>query len=57
MLRIIDDRYPDRRVIVRAVKVQGDGAAREIARGILDLNRLGGVDVIIVGRGWRGADR
>jgi len=51
MLRIIDDRYPDRRVIIRAVKVQGDGAGREIARGIHDLNRLGVVDVIIVGRG------
>jgi exodeoxyribonuclease VII large subunit len=51
MLRIIDDRYPDRRVIIRPVKVQGDGAAREISRGIHDLNQLGAVDVIIVGRG------
>ena len=51
MLRIIDDRYSDRRVVVRAVKVQGDGAAREIARAIHDLNRLGGVDVMVVGRG------
>jgi len=50
MLRIIDDRYPDRHVIIRPVKVQGDGAAREIARGIYDLNRLA-VNVIIVGRG------
>jgi exodeoxyribonuclease VII large subunit len=31
--------------------VQGDGAAREIAAGIAELNRLGGIDVIIVGRG------
>jgi exodeoxyribonuclease VII large subunit len=51
MLRIIDDRYSDRRVVVRAVKVQGDGAAREIARAIYDLNRLGGVDVMVIGRG------
>jgi exodeoxyribonuclease VII large subunit len=51
MLRIIDDRYPDRRVIIRSVRVQGEGAAREIAQGIYDLNRLGGIDVIIVGRG------
>jgi exodeoxyribonuclease VII large subunit len=51
MLRIIDDRYSDRRIIVRAVKVQGDGAAGEIARAIHDLNRLGDVDVMIVGRG------
>lgn len=51
MLRILGDRYPDRRVVIRPVKVQGDGAGREIADGIADLNRWGGVDVIIVGRG------
>jgi exodeoxyribonuclease VII large subunit len=51
MLRIIRDRYADRRVVIRPVKVQGDGAAREIAQGIADLNRFGEVDVIIVGRG------
>ncbi len=51
MLRIIDDRYPDRRVVIRPVKVQGDGAAGEIARAITDLNRLAAIDVMIVGRG------
>ncbi len=34
MLRIIGDRYPDRRIIVWPVKVQGEGAAEEIAAGI-----------------------
>lgn len=51
MLRILDDRFPDRRVVVRAVKVQGDGAAAEIAEGINDLSRSGLVEVMIVGRG------
>ena len=51
MLRIIGDRYPDRRIVVCPVKVQGDGAAREITDGIDGLNRFGAVDVIIVGRG------
>jgi exodeoxyribonuclease VII large subunit len=51
MLRIIDDRFPERRVIVRAVKVQGEGAAAEIAEGIDDLSRSGLVEVMIVGRG------
>jgi exodeoxyribonuclease VII large subunit len=51
MLRIIGDRYPDRRIVVCPVKVQGDGAAREIAEGIFCLGRFAGVDVIIVGRG------
>jgi exodeoxyribonuclease VII large subunit len=51
MLRIICDRYSDRRVVIRPVKVQGQGAATEIAEAIADLNRYGAVDVIIVGRG------
>jgi exodeoxyribonuclease VII large subunit len=51
MLRIIRDRYPDRCVVIRPVKVQGDGAAREIAEAIADMNRLGTIDVMIVGRG------
>ncbi|HEY1265620.1 MAG TPA: exodeoxyribonuclease VII large subunit [Candidatus Binatia bacterium] len=51
MLRILDDRFAQRRVIVRPVKVQGDGAAAEIAEGIADLSRSGLVEVMIVGRG------
>ncbi|HET9295911.1 MAG TPA: exodeoxyribonuclease VII large subunit, partial [Candidatus Binatia bacterium] len=50
MLRIIRDRYPDRRVVVRPVKVQGVGSAREIAAAIADLCTTG-VEVMIVGRG------
>src|SRR2546426_6367075 len=51
MLRILGDRYPDRRIVIRPIKVQGDGAAREIAGAIADLNRFGAVDVMIIGRG------
>jgi exodeoxyribonuclease VII large subunit len=51
MLRIIVDRYPDRRIVVRPVKVQGEGAAEEIASGITELGGSGHVDVMIVGRG------
>jgi exodeoxyribonuclease VII large subunit len=51
MLRIIGDRYPDRRIVVRPVRVQGEGAAEEIAAGIIELARSGNVDVMIVGRG------
>jgi exodeoxyribonuclease VII large subunit len=50
MLRIIGDRYSDRRVIVRPVKVQGDGSANEIAAAISDLCTTQ-VEVMIVGRG------
>jgi exodeoxyribonuclease VII large subunit len=51
ILRILGDRYPDRRIVIRPIKVQGDGAAREIAGAIADLNRFGAVDVMIIGRG------
>ena len=51
MLRIIRDRYTDRRVVIRPVRVQGEGAAKEIAEAIADLNCFAGVDAIIVGRG------
>ena len=51
MLRIIDNRFPDRRVVIWPVKVQGAGAAEEIVAGITELGRSGEVDVMIVGRG------
>lgn len=51
MLRILGDRFPERRVIIRPVKVQGEGAAQDIAEGIRDLGASGKVDVMIVGRG------
>ena len=38
-------------LLLRPVRVQGVGAAAEIAEGIADLNRQADVDVIIVGRG------
>ena len=44
ILRILGDRFPNRRVVVRPVKVQGDRAAQEIASAIRDLNRLGGIE-------------
>ena len=51
MLKIIKGRFPDRHIVVRPVKVQGTGAAREIASAIRDLNICGNIDVMIVGRG------
>ncbi len=51
MLSIIGERFPERRVVIRPVKVQGQGAATEIARGIRELDESGVADVMIVGRG------
>ena len=51
MLRVISRRFGEIHIVVAPARVQGDGAAAEVAQGIRELNGLGGVDVIIVGRG------
>jgi exodeoxyribonuclease VII large subunit len=56
MLEILSRRWPAAEVWVCPVKVQGDGAAQEIADAVRRLNRLHAagavaIDVLIVGRG------
>ena len=51
ILNVLKRRFASLNVLLYPVRVQGDGSALEIARALDDMNRLGGVDVIIVGRG------
>lgn len=58
MLNIIERRFPRVRLLIYPVKVQGEGAAEEIAAAIRHLNEaapsvfgVSGIDVMIVGRG------
>jgi len=51
MLRILRDRWPAARVLVRPARVQGPGAGVDVAIGIYDVQRVPDVDVVIVGRG------
>ena len=51
ILRILKNRNESVSVVVAPARVQGDGAAVEIAAAIEMLNALGDIDVIIVGRG------
>jgi exodeoxyribonuclease VII large subunit len=51
MLHILRRRFENIEVALYPVKVQGAGAADEIAQGIRYLGEKGGVDLIIVGRG------
>jgi exodeoxyribonuclease VII large subunit len=51
MLRIIGRRFGEVHIVLAGARVQGEGAAAEVAQGVRELNALGGVDVIIVGRG------
>jgi exodeoxyribonuclease VII large subunit len=51
ILNVLRRRGAGLRVVLRPVRVQGEGAAEEIAEAIADHNRLGVADVLIVGRG------
>jgi len=51
MLNVLARRHAGLHILIAPVKVQGEGAAAEIAAAIKDLNLYPGVDVIIVGRG------
>ncbi|MBR6020992.1 MAG: exodeoxyribonuclease VII large subunit, partial [Kiritimatiellae bacterium] len=50
ILNVLKRRFSNLHVVLAPVRVQGEGAAREIADGIRLLNRIGGLDVMIVGR-------
>lgn len=51
ILNILNRRYPDIEVLLYPVRVQGDGAAKEIAEAISYMNSRDDIDVMIVGRG------
>ena len=51
ILNVIGRRHSDLGILIAPVKVQGEGAAVEIASAIADLNRVPEIDVIIVTRG------
>lgn len=50
-LRVLHRRYPNLPVLVVPVRVQGEGAAQEIARGISRAGKQPRVDVVVVARG------
>jgi exodeoxyribonuclease VII large subunit len=51
ILHVLARRWPPAEIVLAPALVQGPGAAAEIVRGIGWLNRLGTIDVIIIGRG------
>jgi exodeoxyribonuclease VII large subunit len=51
VLRVIGRRFGELHIVIAPCRVQGEGAAEQIAQGLRDLDRLGDVDVIIVARG------
>ena len=51
IINVLRRRYANAHLVIRPTRVQGDGAALDIARGIRAIARVKGVDVILVGRG------
>lgn len=51
MLQVLGRRYRSAQITLLPVRVQGDGAAPEVAKAIEQANQIGGFDVMIVGRG------
>jgi len=58
ILKVLDRRFKDTHIIINPVRVQGEGAAEEIACAIKDFNRMNDllpegkrIEVMIVGRG------
>ena len=51
IIKVIHRRYRNAQIVVRDTRVQGQGAALEIARGLRAIAKVPGVDVVIVGRG------
>jgi len=51
IIKIARRRLPGIELILKPVRVQGEGAAQEITEAIQEFNQFGQVDVLIIGRG------
>lgn len=51
IIKVLRHRYANAHVVVRPARVQGEGAAEDVAEGLEAIARVPGVDVVIVGRG------
>jgi len=51
IVRVLRRRYPNAHLVIAPTRVQGEGAAADIARAIRLVARVDDVDVVIVGRG------
>ena len=51
IIKVLRRRYTNAHLVIRPARVQGEGAAADIARGLQAIGRVEGVDVVIVGRG------
>jgi exodeoxyribonuclease VII large subunit len=51
IIQVLRRRYANTHIVIRPTRVQGEGAALDITRGITAIARVKGVDVVIIARG------
>jgi exodeoxyribonuclease VII large subunit len=51
IIKVLRRRHPNAHIVIRPARVQGEGAALDIARAMRAIGQVRGVDVVIVGRG------
>ena len=51
IIKVLRRRYANAHIVIRPARVQGEGAALEIARAMAAIGKVNAVDVVIVGRG------
>ena len=51
VLSVLGRRYPQAHIVIRPARVQGDGAAPDLARALGAVGRVPGVDVVLLVRG------
>ena len=51
IIKVLRRRHPNAHLVLRPARVQGEGAALDIARAMRAIGQVRGVDVVIVGRG------
>ena len=56
IVRVLITRHPSARILVRAARVQGDGAADDLIKALRAIGRAPDIDVIIIGRGGGSAE-
>ena len=51
IIKVLRRRYENAHIVIRPARVQGEGAALDIARAMAAIGKVPGIDVVIVGRG------
>ena len=51
IIKVLRRRHPNAHLVIRPARVQGEGAALDIARAVTAIGKVADVDVVIIGRG------